>query len=116
VLDFRHMVSETYEITAMSEAYSAFAERHNIHSAPKLTVIGDEMAELVCQHLAPRIAGRTVVEIGGGIGLLSLAMASVAKRVFCIGPTRFGRPHGRRFCSKRSQGTSTTSSAPRMSS
>jgi hypothetical protein len=84
VLDFRHMLSEVYEIMAMSEAYSAFAERHNIRSAPNLTVIGDEMAELVCRHLAPRIAGRTVVEIGGGIGLLSLAMASVAKRVFCI--------------------------------
>jgi predicted O-methyltransferase YrrM len=78
------MISELYEIMHMLEAYSAFAERHNIRSAPILTVIEDETAELLCERLAPRIAGRTVVEIGGGIGILSLAMASVATRVFCI--------------------------------
>jgi hypothetical protein len=82
--DFQRMLAEVYELMAMSEAYEAFAERHNIRSAPNLTVVTDEMAELICSHLAPRIAGRTVVEIGGGIGILSLAMASVAKRVFCI--------------------------------
>lgn len=68
----------------MSQAYSAFAERHNIRSAPNLTVIEVETAELICERLSPRIAGKTVVEIGGGIGILSLAMASVARRVYCI--------------------------------
>jgi hypothetical protein len=68
----------------MSQAYSDFAERHNIRSAPILIVIEDEMAELICERLAPRIAGKTVVEIGGRIGILSLAMASVARRVYCI--------------------------------
>ena len=82
--DFRRMLSELYEIMQMSQAYSAFAERHNICSAPILTVTEDETAELLCERLAPRISGQTVVEIGGGIGLLSLAMASVAKRVYCI--------------------------------
>jgi hypothetical protein len=84
VSDFRRMLSEVYEIMEMSEAYSGFAERHNIRSAPIITVIHDGTAESICEILAPRIAGKTVVEIGGGIGLLSLAMASVAKRVFCI--------------------------------
>jgi predicted O-methyltransferase YrrM len=78
------MLSELYRIMSMSQAYSVFEERHGIRSAPILTVIEDETAELICERLAPRIAGRTVVEIGGGIGLLSLAMASVAKRVYCI--------------------------------
>lgn len=82
--DFRHMLSEVRELMQMSEAYSAFAGRHNIRSAPNLTVIESETAELICERLAPRIAGKTVVEIGGGIGILSLAMASVAKRVYCI--------------------------------
>jgi tRNA1(Val) A37 N6-methylase TrmN6 len=82
--DFRHMFSELYEIMQMSEDYVTFGERHNIRSAPILTVIEDETAELLCERLAPRIAGKTVIEIGGGIGILSLAMASVAKRVFCI--------------------------------
>lgn len=34
--------------------------------------------------LTPRIQGKTVIEIGGGIGLLSLHLGLVAKRVFCI--------------------------------
>jgi hypothetical protein len=84
VSDFRRMLSEVIELTQMSQAYSAFAERHNIRSAPNLTVIEDETAELICERLSPRIAGKTVVEIGGGIGILSLAMASVARRVYCI--------------------------------
>lgn len=66
------------------EAEAAFSERHGIRSATVLTVIDDEMASLLTEHLAPRIGGRTVVEIGGGIGLLSLHMAGVAKRVYCI--------------------------------
>jgi predicted RNA methylase len=35
-------------------------------------------------YLEPRIAGRSVVEIGGGVGLLSMHMAKVANRVYCI--------------------------------
>ena len=82
--DNRRMLSEMNEIMRMSAAYSAFAERHNIRSETILTVVEDETAELLCERLAPRIAGKTVVEIGGGIGSLALAMASVARRVYCI--------------------------------
>jgi predicted RNA methylase len=39
---------------------------------------------LIAHHLAARIKGKTVVEIGGGIGLLSLHMGHTAKRVYCI--------------------------------
>jgi hypothetical protein len=63
--DFRRSLSELYELMQMSQAYSAFAERHNICSAPILTVTEDETAELLRGHLAPRISGQTVVEIGG---------------------------------------------------
>jgi 2-polyprenyl-3-methyl-5-hydroxy-6-metoxy-1,4-benzoquinol methylase len=82
--DNRRMLSEMNEIMRMSAEYSAFAERHNIRSETILTVVEDETAELLCERLAPRIAGKTVVEIGGGIGSLALAMASVARRVYCI--------------------------------
>jgi predicted RNA methylase len=62
----------------------AYAERHNIASAAVLTVTDDETAGLIAEHLAPRIEGKTVVEIGGGIGLLALHMGHIAKRVYCI--------------------------------
>jgi tRNA G37 N-methylase Trm5 len=65
-------------------ALEAFAERHGIVAAPNLTVLDDEIAGLIVARLEPRIAGKTVVEIGGGIGVLSLHMAMVAKRVYCI--------------------------------
>ncbi len=64
--DFRRMLSEVVELMQMSRAYSDFAERHNIRSAPILTVIEEGTAELICERLAPRISGKTVVEIGGG--------------------------------------------------
>jgi precorrin-6B methylase 2 len=65
-------------------ALEAFSERHGITAAPTLTVIDDEIASLIVERLEPRILGKTVVEIGGGIGLLSLHMATVAKKVYCI--------------------------------
>jgi predicted RNA methylase len=65
-------------------AFQSFVQRHNINSTPNLTVVDDEIASLITERLAPRIQGTTVVEIGGGIGLLSLHMSTVAKRVYCI--------------------------------
>ena len=49
-----------------------------------MTVTEDEMAALITESLAPRIEGKTVIEIGGGIGLLALHMGLIAKRVYCI--------------------------------
>ena len=65
----------------MAQAYNA---RHGIASAPVLTITDNEMAQLVAESLAGRISGRTVVEIGGGLGLLALHMGRFAKRVYCI--------------------------------
>lgn len=61
-----------------------YARRHGVHVAAHLTVTDDETAALIAASLQPRIEGRTLVEIGGGIGLLSLHMARIAKRVYCI--------------------------------
>jgi predicted RNA methylase len=84
VPDLERLLSEAYKTVEGAQSSMAFAERHNVNSAAILTVTDDELAALLTEHLAPRIEGKTVVEIGGGIGLLSLHMASVAKRVYCI--------------------------------
>lgn len=79
-----NMFTDIRRTLEASESYSAFAARHNIRSAATLTVTDAETAALIAEHLAPRIEGKTVVEIGGGLGLLSLYMGSFAKRVYCI--------------------------------
>lgn len=73
-----------YEEMEGSEAARNYSERHGINSAAVLTVLDDETAWLIAERLSPRIAGKTVVEIGGGIGLLALHLGMRAKRVYCI--------------------------------
>lgn len=67
-----------------SAAFDEYAERHGIAAAPFLTVIDDATAAAIVDLLAPRIEGKTVVEIGGGIGLLALHLGMVARRVYCF--------------------------------
>lgn len=80
----REQLNLIYESMDGSELSRAYSARHGIHSAAILTVHDDDTASAVVAYLAPRIEGRTVVEIGGGIGLLSLCMGAYAKRVYCI--------------------------------
>jgi hypothetical protein len=84
VPELQTLLSDIYNQFEGSEQLEAYTERHNINSAGVLTVIDDETASALAAHLGPRIEGKTVVEIGGGIGLLSLHMAHVAKRVYCF--------------------------------
>lgn len=65
-------------------AVEAYFARHGIEAANILTVGDDEQAALIAEHLRPRIEGKVVVEIGGGIGLLGCHLAQVARRVFVI--------------------------------
>lgn len=67
-----------------TESFHQYCYRHGVKAAPNLTVMDDEVAGLLAERLAPRIRGRTIVEVGGGIGMLSLHMARIAKQVFCI--------------------------------
>lgn len=78
------LLDKVYDAMEGSEASIAYSERHNVNSMACLTVTEDEQADLIGWHLAPRISGKTVVEIGGGIGLLSLHLGQHAKRVYCI--------------------------------
>lgn len=82
--ELRQVLDEAYEAMDGSEDARTYSERHNIASAAILTVFDDETAGLIAERLAPRIEGKTVVEIGGGIGLLSLHLGLYAKRVYCI--------------------------------
>lgn len=77
-------LNAVYESMQGSEASERYSERHGIKSQAILTITDDEAAFRVAEHLAPRIEGKTVVEIGGGIGLLALHLGQFAKRVYCI--------------------------------
>lgn len=78
------MLNHVYGSMEGSELAEEYSERHGIKSASILTVYDDETAGLIAEYLAPRIEGRTVVEIGGGIGLLAFHLGLYAKRVYCI--------------------------------
>jgi hypothetical protein len=77
-------LDQVYESMEGSEASIDYYTRHGVESAAILTVYDDEKADLIARHLAPRIEGRTVIEIGGGIGLLAFHLGLYAKRVYCI--------------------------------
>lgn len=78
------VLNEIYEAMEGSKLSLDYSDRHNIGSAAILTIADDETAGLMAEYLSPRIAGKTVVEIGGGFGLLALHMGQYAKRVYCI--------------------------------
>lgn len=73
-----------YETMEGSEPMMDYSERHGVNACAVLTLYDDETAALVAESIADRIRGRTVVEVGGGIGLLAFHMARHAKRVYCI--------------------------------
>lgn len=73
-----------YEAMDGSEASLRYSERHGIQSQAVLTVTTDEMADLICERFQDSLSGKTVIEIGGGIGLLACHMGLIAKRVYCI--------------------------------
>ena len=82
--ELSRMFSTIYNAMEGSDDSMNYSERHGINAQAVLTVHDDETGGLIAEHLAPRIEGKTVVEIGGGIGLLSLHMGIIAKRVYCI--------------------------------
>lgn len=80
----QQMTSAIYNAMEGSDASMAYSARHGIAAQAVLTVTDDDTAGLLAEHLAPRIEGKTVIEIGGGIGLLAMHMGQYAKRVYCI--------------------------------
>lgn len=80
----KKMLDEAYNVYEGSEVLMGYSERHGVESAGILTIYDDENAGSIAAYLEQRIKGKTVVEIGGGIGLLALHMGHIAKRVYCI--------------------------------
>lgn len=80
----KELLDKVYEAMEGSQESEDYCSRHGIDSAAVLTVYDDETAGLIAENLGDRIAGKTVVEIGGGIGLLSFHLGMIAKRVYCI--------------------------------
>lgn len=78
------LLNAAYEAFEGHEGLELYMARHGIESAGILTVYTDEVAAAITDYLEPRIAGKTVVEIGGGIGLLAMHLGTVAKRVYTI--------------------------------
>jgi hypothetical protein len=78
------MLNHYYEQRDGSELLAGYHQRHSTASACILTVTDDERAAQISAWLEPRIAGKVVVEIGAGLGLLAMHMAQVAKRVYAI--------------------------------
>lgn len=73
-----------YEQMDGNEMVEEYHDRHGTESAGILTVYDDERASLIVEHLRERIAGKVVIEVGGGIGLLACHLAEVADRVICF--------------------------------
>lgn len=82
--ELNDVLDRVYNAFEGNELMMEHDRRHGINSLAVLTVYDDETADRLAAHLAPRIEGRVVVEIGGGIGLLAFHLAQYAKRVYCI--------------------------------
>lgn len=82
--DLKEITGTLCDVMLDSELHHDYCARHGISAQPVLTITDDETGAALADFLAPRIEGKTVVEIGGGVGLLALHMSTVAKRVYCI--------------------------------
>ena len=70
-MELKNLLNDANRAFEESEIFEDYASRHGIESAGVLTVTNDDTAGEIAHYLAPRIEGKTVIEIGGGIGLLS---------------------------------------------
>lgn len=73
-----------YERNEGNEDAEDFFRRHGINSMSILTIHSYFAAVKECEALRERITGKTVIEIGAGVGLLAMEMANYAKRVYAI--------------------------------
>jgi predicted RNA methylase len=79
--DIADVLEMLYPVLDGNEEAMRYSERHGIRSLAILTITSDEKAALVAEHLADRIRGKVVIEIGGGIGLLAFHLSQYAERV-----------------------------------
>lgn len=82
--EMKGLLDRCYAEMDGNESVEAYHERHGTASACILTNYDDEHAALVADHLRERVAGKVVVEIGAGIGLLACHVAMDARRLYAI--------------------------------
>lgn len=83
-MDLKTILEAWYGQMDGNAALEAYHGRHGTQSQLILTNYDDEHAALVADYVRERIAGKIVVEIGAGIGLLACHLAMDAKRVYAI--------------------------------
>lgn len=74
-------VQSTIEGAADRNAYD---ERAGVRSKHYLTILDPRDTDWIVARVRDRIAGRVVVEIGAGVGVLACEIARYARRVFAI--------------------------------
>jgi len=77
-------IDAIYQDLKGSQAVEDFHKRHMTASCGVLTVYDKKKVNFLVSLLAPEIRDKTVVEIGAGVGLLAIGMATIAKQVFAI--------------------------------
>jgi len=77
-------IEHVYEMGEGSPDVREFHERHKTSSLLILTVFGKREAEKICRQVWYDILGKTVIEVGAGVGCFALEMAKHAKQVFAI--------------------------------
>lgn len=77
-------IAGIYDRKEGSLAVEQYFADHEINSMLILTVSSWYAAQAEVQKLIPDITGKTVVEIGAGVGMLALQMARYAKYVWAI--------------------------------
>lgn len=73
-----------YEMGEGSPQVHEYHRRHGTPSLLILTVFNQREAAKLCKSVFYEIYGKTVIEIGAGVGFLALEMAKHAKRVYAI--------------------------------
>jgi predicted RNA methylase len=82
--DAEEEIERIYERNEGSESVEDYHSRHEIASLAILTITSPYAATREVDRFASRIRGKTVVEVGAGVGFLSIEMARFAKRVYAI--------------------------------
>lgn len=83
-MDLKTVMKAWYDNMDGNQLAEDYHTRHGIQSQCILTNYDDEHAALVAGFVRERIAGKIVVEVGAGIGLLACHLALDAKRVYAI--------------------------------
>jgi len=83
-MDLKKVLEVWYEHLDGNHAAESYHTRHGTESQCILTNYDDEHAALVADYLREQVAGKVVVEIGAGIGLLACHVAMDARRVYAI--------------------------------